>query len=120
MQLNHINLPVPNVKETAAFFEKFFRFTCIDIKGDGIIAILKGEDDFLLVLSKLDAQSPQAYMRDFHIGFMVKQQHEVVDIYNNLKDSGANVDREPAKIRSSFGFYFYAPGNIMVEVASPL
>jgi catechol 2,3-dioxygenase-like lactoylglutathione lyase family enzyme len=119
MQLNHINLCVPDVRETSKFFEQFLDFTLIDEKGDGIIAILKNDASFLLVLSKL-AANDTAYPRDFHIGFMQTNQQQVTDIYNKLKSSGLLLEREPKKIRDTFGFYFTAPGGIMIEIASPL
>lgn len=120
MKLNHINLCVPNVKQARHFFETYFGFTCVAEKGDDIIAILKGSDDFLLVLSKLRQDEETAYPQDFHIGFMQHTQQQVLDIYNALKEGGIAVDREPKKIRDSFGFYFMSPGNVMIEVASPL
>lgn len=120
MQLNHINLCVPDVTNARQFFEKYFGFTCTAEKGEGIIAVLKGGDDFLLVLSKLRDNGTTLYPQDFHIGFMQQTQQQVLDIYNNLKAGGITVEREPKKIRDSFGFYFMAPGNIMIEVASPL
>lgn len=119
MQLNHINLCVPDVRETSTFFEQYLGFTLIEEKGDGIIAILKNDTGFLLVLSKL-AANDTGYPRDFHIGFMRSTQQAVMDIYNKLKEGGLPLEREPKKIRDTFGFYFTAPGDIMVEVASPM
>lgn len=46
MKLNHINLPVNDVSTAVSFFEQYFGFTCTEIKGDHIIAVLKGADDF--------------------------------------------------------------------------
>ncbi|HWB23877.1 MAG TPA: VOC family protein [Chitinophagaceae bacterium] len=120
MQLNHINLPVPDVKETQAFFERFFYFTCTATKGDGVISILRGKDNFLLVLNKLDEEKDNAYPRDFHIGFMLDTPEQVSAIYSRLKESGIDTGREPKKIRDSFGFYFIAPGNFMVEISCPV
>jgi len=120
MRLNHINLCVADVKQTRFFFETYFGFACTEEKGDGIIAILKGEDDFLLVLSKLRESDTAAYPQDFHVGFMQQTQQQVLDIYNALKAGGIAVEREPKKIRDSYGFYFIAPGGLTVEVASPL
>lgn len=120
MKLNHVNLCVPDVKESKAFFEQFFGFTCTAEKGDGIIAILKGSDNFLLVISKLEEGIGPAYPREFHIGFMQDTRQQVTAIFEALKAGGIAVERAPKKIRDSFGFYFIAPGGIMIEVASPL
>ena len=41
MALKHLNLAVPDVATTQAFFETYFGFRCLELKGDNIIAILK-------------------------------------------------------------------------------
>jgi len=119
MKLNHLSLPVPDVAATKAFFETYFGFTCTSVKGDNIIAVLEDVAGFTLVLSKADEASPFNYVRDFHIGFMQQTEEQVITIYNNLKAGGISVEREPKKIRDTFGFYFIAPGGFMVEVACP-
>jgi small nuclear ribonucleoprotein (snRNP)-like protein len=50
MKLNHINLVVSNVEEVASLFETYFNFRRTTIKGNNIIARLKGVDDFTLVI----------------------------------------------------------------------
>ena len=116
MKLNHINLVVNNVAEAVHFFETYFNFKCIEIKGDNIIAILSNEDDFTLVVSK--AKSGQAtYPDTFHIGFLQRNAEEVNQVYRQLKTAGLVGEQEPRKIRDSFGFYFHFE-NIMIEIGT--
>lgn len=114
MQLNHLNLVVSNVKDAIHFFETYFYFKCIDIKGDNIVAILKNESDFTLVIMR-DKEGNPIYPEAFHIGFMQPNQEAVGEMYEKLKKGGVTVGQEPKKIRDSFGFYFNFE-NIMIEV----
>lgn len=49
MKPNHLNLIVTNVTNAIRFFEQHFDFKYVEIKGDNIVAILNGEDNFTLV-----------------------------------------------------------------------
>lgn len=116
MKLNHINLMVNNVAEAVHFFETYFNFKCIEIKGENIIAILINGDDFTLVVTK--AKGGQAtYPDTFHIGFLQRNAEEVNQIYRQLKNAGLVSEQEPRKIRDSFGFYFNFE-NIMIEIST--
>ena len=114
MKLNHINLVVSNVADAIRLFETYFSFKCTDIKGDNIVAILKGADDFTLVIMT-DKNGQTTYPNAFHIGFMLDSEDAVTKTYDNLKIGGITVGQEPRKIRDSFGFYFNFE-NIMIEV----
>ena len=114
MKLNHINLVVSNVAEAIIFFETYFNFKCTDIKGDNIVAILKGADDFTLVIMT-NKDGKTIYPDAFHIGFMLDNTNAVTETYEKLKNGGVDVGQEPRKIRDSFGFYFTFE-NIMIEV----
>ena len=118
MKLNHINLVVSNVKEATHFFEQNFDFFISEVKGDYIVSVLKGSDDFTLVI-----MAPRAgeaiYPDAFHIGFMLKNEHEVLEKYQELKQNGVEAGQEPRKIRDSFGFYFHYD-SLMIEVGTYL
>lgn len=114
MKLNHINLVVSNITDTIELFETYFNFKCTGIKGDNIVAILKGADDFTLVIMS-DKNGPFTYPKAFHIGFMLDSEEEVTKTYDTLKNGGIEVGQEPRKIRDSFGFYFNFE-NIMIEI----
>ncbi|MEP6684672.1 MAG: VOC family protein [Parafilimonas sp.] len=115
MKLNHINLVVSDVANTIHFFEKYFNFTCIEIKGDNIVAVLNGAGDFTLVIMK-NKDGNIVYPDAFHIGFILDNKEEVITTYQQLKNDGIDVGNKPKNIRDSFGFYFNFD-NIMIEVA---
>lgn len=114
MKLNHINLVVSNVADSIKLFETYFNFKCTGIKGDNIIAVLKGADGFTLVIMA-SKKEQEIYPDAFHIGFMLDSQEAVTKTYTALKNDGIDIGQEPGKIRDSFGFYFNY-GNIMIEV----
>ena len=114
MKLNHINLVVSNVAKAITFFETYFNFKCTDIKGDNIVAILKGAADFTLVIMT-SKEGKAIYPDAFHIGFMLDNTDAVTETYEKLKNGGIAVGQDPRKIRDSFGFYFNFD-DIMIEV----
>ena len=114
MKLNHLNLVVTNDAAARQFFEKYFDFKCVETKGNDAIAVLKGSDDFTLVMMNPKDNGPD-YPKAFHIGFMQESLQQVSDIFTKLKNDGVDVGQEPKNIRDSFGFYFTFD-NIMIEV----
>ena len=119
MKLNHLSLAVPDVAATATFMEHFFGFETEDIKGNNVIAVLRGKDNFILVLTTL-RQGESSYPSDFHFGFILDTETEVLAKYEQLITGGAEIPRVPSKIRNSYAFYFHMPGNIMMEVSCNL
>jgi catechol 2,3-dioxygenase-like lactoylglutathione lyase family enzyme len=118
MKLNHLSQAVQDVAVTAAFMEDIFGFTVKENKGNVIVA-MKGSDGFVLVLTTAKAaESP--YPADFYLGFFLDSEKEVMALHEKITKAGHEISRPPAKIRNSFGFYFYIPGNIMAEVSSSL
>lgn len=85
------------------------------VKGDNIIAILKGSDNFTLVLMT-DKDRNTNYPKNFHIGFMLDTAEQVEEVYKKLKGGNINIENQPGKIRDSFGFYFHFD-NVFIEVA---
>ena len=120
MKLNHINIPVNDVEEAKLFFEQYLDFTCIDVKGKHDLAILKGADGFTLVLMShaFNRNEINSFPSAFHIGFLLSTREEVMEQYNKLKTSDLAIENAPANMRGVFGFYFMAPGNILVEISS--
>lgn len=117
MKFNHINLPVRDVQQATAFFEQYFGFRCDAVKGEHIIAVLKGEDDFTLVLMK--SKETAAYPKAFHIGFLQKDKEAVDCIFQQLEQHPALVLPAPGKIRDTYGFYFNFE-DILIEVSSEM
>jgi catechol 2,3-dioxygenase-like lactoylglutathione lyase family enzyme len=114
MKLNHVNLIVSNVAEAIVFFETHFDFKCTDVKGDNVVAVLKGSDGFTLVIMT-DKKGEALYPDAFHIGFMLENTNAVTEMYEKLKRGGISVGQEPRKIRDSFRFYFNFQ-TLMIEV----
>jgi predicted enzyme related to lactoylglutathione lyase len=114
MKLNHINLVVSDVVKAINFFETYFNFKCADIKGDNIVAILRGEDGFTLVVMT-NKEGTAIYPDAFHMGFMLDNTNAVTETYEKLNSGGIAVAQEPRKIRDSFGFYFKFD-TVMIEV----
>jgi hypothetical protein len=120
MVLNHINIPLDNVEETKLFFEEYFDFHCTEVKGAHALAVLKGADGFTLVLmsNSFNRNEITGFPSAFHIGFLLSTREQVINQYNKLKTSALDLKNEPANMRGVFGFYFMAPGNILVEISS--
>jgi catechol 2,3-dioxygenase-like lactoylglutathione lyase family enzyme len=119
MQINHLNFPVTDVAQSTAFFEKHFNFTCTETKGE-MMAILEGEEGFVLTLmsQNFNRNGNSTYPDAFHMGFLVNDRDKVQAIWQNLHNDGIALDQEPHSMRGVFGFYFHAPGNILIEVST--
>jgi catechol-2,3-dioxygenase len=117
MKLNHLNLTVSNVVNASAFFEKYFGFTCTDKKGADKLVVLYGKDGFILTLMSkhFNKTGTNEYPVAFHFGFILSSQDEVDSLYYLLKEGGLALEKEPAKIRDSYGFYFYFD-KLLIEI----
>jgi len=122
MKLNHINIPVEDVAATKQFFEQYFDFKSLEVKGDNALAILKGTDNFILVLMSkaFNKNAPITYPDAFHVGFLVDNDEQVNSAYQRLIAVDLAIDHPPGKIRGQYGFYFKAPGDLLVEISTHL
>ncbi|MDB5033855.1 MAG: hypothetical protein JWQ98_1096 [Chlorobi bacterium] len=118
MKLNHLNLCVPDIAKTRAFFETFFQFRCTDVKGP--LVVLEGEDGFLLVLSNLSKATAVEYPAEFHFGFILDNPAGVHAAYERLASGGVDIPHGVREMRGSLAFYCRIPGNILLEVSTPL
>lgn len=118
MALKHLNIAVPDVAQTSAFFETYFGFTCHEVKGDNIIAILDDKDGFILSISNFRKEETPTYPPDFHVGFVQDSPEKVMEVYQTLKAGGIEVGPEPKRYggRGTMSFYVTAPGNFLIEV----
>ncbi len=59
MRLNHLDLTVPDVAQSRAFFEKYFGLRCIvDVAQDGDnVVVLTDDQGFALTLNNLDKRT---------------------------------------------------------------
>jgi catechol 2,3-dioxygenase-like lactoylglutathione lyase family enzyme len=116
MRLNHIDLPVPDVAATRAFFETWLGFTHERTLGQDGLAILRDEAGLVLVLSRLRRDGAQTWPVPFHIGFHLESPTAVSAFHARLTAGGLAVD-PPAMRHGAFAFYLTAPGDLLVEVA---
>ncbi len=113
MQLNHLDLSVPDVAAAAAFFLDGFGFCLLEQRGRGGMAILQGSG-MVLVLTR----DPQpVYPASFHIGFLQPTPEAVHAAHQHLLAIGIEVPAAPALMRGTLLFYCRVPGGILVEVS---
>jgi catechol 2,3-dioxygenase-like lactoylglutathione lyase family enzyme len=121
MQLKHLNLTTSDVASLAAFFERFFGFRRTLERGSGAFALMSNNEDFVLTLMKAKKHDPVAYPETFHVGFYVDDAAAVEAKRDELAAAGFS----PGEIRDASGngrgthFYCTAPGNVLVEIATP-
>lgn len=119
MKLNHLNLSVPDVSQSRAFFETYFGFRCVAERGRNTIAVLVGEDGFVLTLSNFEHTTTVEYPSGFHVGFILESRERVNAMYDTLKEAG--FEAEPPRVfHGSWTFYLQSPGGVLVEVMSQL
>ena len=115
MVLNHLNLTVPDVRQTREFFETYFGLRCVFDRGRDVLAVLMDESGFVLALSNFDKATEVAYPGAFHVGFNLESREQVDAMYERLKSAG--IEAEPPKeFHGAWTFYFRAPGGFLVEV----
>lgn len=114
MQLNHLDLSVPDVAASAAFFSHGFGFTLVEELGNHGMAILHGQDGFVLVLTRC---AEPVYPKTFHIGFLLPSEDALKTAYARLLAADVEVPAAPALMRGALLFYCRVPGGILVEVA---
>jgi catechol 2,3-dioxygenase-like lactoylglutathione lyase family enzyme len=85
-----------------------------------MMAILKNEEGFVLTLMSADfnRNGNSVFPDAFHMGFLVNDRDKVNTIWQNLHNDGVALEQEPHNMRGIFGFYFQAPGNILIEVST--
>jgi catechol 2,3-dioxygenase-like lactoylglutathione lyase family enzyme len=117
MQLNHLDLPVPDVAATAAFFTAHFGFSLRETRGNNGFALLLGTGGFALVLTRRRAEGVQDFPDTFHIGFLVESEAAVHALHARLQAAGVP-DLPPVSFqRGATLFYVHAPGGVLVEVS---
>jgi len=116
MQLNHLDLSVPDVAAAASFFQAAFGFTLLKTKGSDGMAILRGDGGVVLVLTRAAPVDHPLYPKTFHIGFLLPTGEAVWDAYERVRSTGTELPHAPQAVRGSLTFYCHAPGGLLVEV----
>jgi catechol-2,3-dioxygenase len=119
--LNHTNLTSYNVPALKEFFCRVFDFQVLDERGDKL-AVLRNSDGFLLTLMYDKRMTPEhGYPGLFHVGFLQPTQH-AVDLMHEVLSARQYMAPKPAKLQrggpAAYGFYFQAPGGVLVEVST--
>jgi len=117
MRLNHLDLPVPDVAATAAFFTTHFGFRLGETRGNNGFALLLGEGGFVLVLTRRRAQGVQGFPDTFHIGFAQEAEAHVHALHARLRAAGVDGLPDVSCQRGATLFYVQAPGGVLVEVS---
>ena len=117
----HRNLTTSDVSGLAAFFERLFGFKRFLERGSGAFTILGNDEDFVLTLMKPKKNDPERYPETFHVGFYLDDPAAVRTKHDELADAGLSPGEIQAAERSGRGTHFYctAPGNVLVEIATP-
>ncbi len=116
MNLNHLDLPVPNTQETQLFFVQHFGFKAVFSRNDGLVVLLD-EDGFALTLSPSLSDSHIDYPNGFHVGFNVDCEDELFEIHRRFVVAGVPIVRPIGDLAGAITFHCQAPGPILVEVA---
>src|SRR5262249_41892122 len=116
MALNHLNLTVPSVPQTRAFFETYFGFRHLaGAPQSDTFVVLVDESTFVLSLNNFAEGEEVVYPGAFHVGFRQDSRQEEDAIYQRLKSDGFGV-KAPREVRGGWTFYFSARGGFLVEV----
>ena len=115
MALNHLNLTVPNVPETRAFFETYFGFWRAPWPQTDAFALLVDDSGFVLSLNNFSKPEEVAYPGAFHVGFRQESREQVNALYQRLKADGFDM-KPPHEFHGGWTFYLRAPGGFLVEV----
>ena len=83
MNLNHLDLPVPNTGEVEAFFVDHFGFRRIFRREDGLVVLLD-EDGFALTLSPTLNTHVAQYPDGFHVGFNVDCEDDLFEVHRRM------------------------------------
>jgi catechol 2,3-dioxygenase-like lactoylglutathione lyase family enzyme len=122
MQLKHLNLTTSDVTGLAAFFERFLGFKRLLERGSGAFAILGNDDNFVLTLMKPKKHDPLGYPETFHVGFYVDNPAAVHTKHDELAAAGLSPGAIQGVDHNNMrGTHFYctAPGDVLVEIATP-
>lgn len=118
MQLNHANLPVPDVVALRDFLIRHFGFTATETRSGDKFSVLEGSGGFVLILQ----QTKEPFPKSFHIGFYVDTPALVQEKHVELTAAQAQpgpIEQLTRGRYTSVTFYCEAHG-LLIEVTSPV
>lgn len=118
MHLNHLDLCVPDVAATAAFFVRHFGFRQLAMRGQGRLAVLEDQAGFVLVLSNFEQATEFRYPGQFHIGFVLDDEAAVSAAWDDCRAGGVVIVHPLNRNPRGLMFYCACPGGVMIEVSA--
>ncbi|MGE0328158.1 MAG: VOC family protein [Polyangiaceae bacterium] len=117
MKLNHLDLQVSDVSQTARLFEELLGFRCTSNPESAALVFMTDGAGFTLVLQR--KKSDAAYPEDFHFGCLVEDPTEVERFQAAVRAKGFEVSDV---IRNNRGVlcYWRSPDGFLVEVSHHL
>lgn len=118
--LNHTNLPVAHVAPLRDFFVRHFDFVPIHEPDGKPMAVLRGQDGFILNIMQQRSDDIGQFPHDFHVGFLLDNEAAVRAKHAELVAAGVEAGDVEAMTRrgiSSVTFYAFAPNRIKVEIS---
>jgi catechol 2,3-dioxygenase-like lactoylglutathione lyase family enzyme len=114
MQLNHLDVPVPQTFATKTFFVEHLGFKCVFEREDGL-TVLIDEVGFALTLSPLPNDESLKNPTGFHVGFNLQEEIQVVQTHDKLVSMGTEIVRPLSQLGGALTFQRNAPGPVLVE-----
>jgi catechol 2,3-dioxygenase-like lactoylglutathione lyase family enzyme len=115
MKLNHLDLLVRDVRESVAYFERFFGLVLRTNRDSPALAVLSDGHGFVLVLQRAPQQETH-YPEGFHLGFLVDSPDEVRALHDRALRDGAAVSDVIVNGRGTL-LYFTAAEGYRIEVS---
>lgn len=113
--LDHINLTVRHVKEASTFFKTYFGYEDYFEDNNAGMASLTNDTGMYLNLMK---GSEASYPKTFHIGFDLKTEARVSEMYARLEEAGIAAVPPEHTPWGVWTFHFTCPGgDFDIEVA---
>jgi catechol-2,3-dioxygenase len=121
MTLNHTNLTTYDVPSLQNFFTSVFGFETVGER-NGKFAVLRNEDGFILTLMFHKDMTPEhGYPGLFHVGFLQPDEPAVDRLHQKFGEFEYKAEQPVVLERGgppTYGFYFNAPGGVLVEVST--
>ena len=114
MKLNHLDVQVGDVQATVLFFERYFGFALTTSRTSPAIAVLRGDDGFVLVVQR-KKHDEETFPPDFHFGFLVDDVATVERLHRELASGGEHVSAIDVNARGTMVYCRHA--GFLVEVS---